>query len=46
MFDGRVRDNRAAKDGNDAALDGMYSALKDGDPFNRIIGAPIDAGSG
>jgi ectoine hydroxylase-related dioxygenase (phytanoyl-CoA dioxygenase family) len=43
VFDGRVRDNRGAKEGNDAALDGMYSALKDGDPFSKILGDPISA---
>jgi hypothetical protein len=32
-FDGRVRDDRGAKEGNDAALAPIYAGLKHGDPF-------------
>ena len=41
VFDGRVRDNRGAKEGNDAALDGMYSSLSDGVAYSTVLGAPI-----
>lgn len=33
VFDGRVRDARGEKAGNDEALAGVYAGLSDGDPF-------------
>lgn len=37
VFDGRPRDRVGAKEGNDAALAPMYSLLKPGDPFHRVL---------
>lgn len=36
VYDGRVRDHRGAEAGNDAALSGVYSQLKDGQPFHTL----------
>jgi hypothetical protein len=33
VFDGRVRDNRDAQEGNDAAMAGVYAGRKHDDPF-------------
>jgi ectoine hydroxylase-related dioxygenase (phytanoyl-CoA dioxygenase family) len=35
VFDGRVRDERGAEEGNDKALAGVYAGLKHGDPFPK-----------
>jgi ectoine hydroxylase-related dioxygenase (phytanoyl-CoA dioxygenase family) len=35
VFDGRVRDNKGALEGNDEALMDVYRGLKHGDPFPR-----------
>ena len=36
VYDGRVRDNRGAKAGNDAALAEIYDKLEDGQPFHTL----------
>ena len=41
VYDGRVRDRKGRKEGNDRALDAAYGALADGDPFSKILGPPI-----
>ncbi len=33
VYDGRVRDERGAREGNDEAMAGVYAGLADGDPF-------------
>jgi hypothetical protein len=33
VFDGRVRDNQGAQEGNDAAMAGVYAGRQHGDPF-------------
>ena len=40
-FDGRPRDEVGAQEGNDAALATVYGALQHGDPFSKVLGAPI-----
>lgn len=35
VFDGRVRDERGAKAGNDEAMTEVYAGMKDGDPFPK-----------
>jgi hypothetical protein len=41
VYDGRPRDEKGAQGGNDAALSGMYSGLKHGDPFRTGVLAKI-----
>jgi hypothetical protein len=41
QFDGRPRDEVGAQEGNDAALTGVYSGLKHGEPFHRMLGAKM-----
>jgi ectoine hydroxylase-related dioxygenase (phytanoyl-CoA dioxygenase family) len=41
QFDGRPRDEVGAQEGNDAALASVYSGLKHGDPFHRMLGAKL-----
>jgi hypothetical protein len=36
VFDDRVRDTRGAREGNDAALAGIYDRLQDGQPFHQL----------
>jgi len=36
VYDGRVRDRRGAKAGNDEALSGIYDRLEDGQPFHTL----------
>lgn len=36
VYDGRVRDRRGARAGNDAALSGIYEQLTDGQPFHTL----------
>lgn len=36
VYDGRVRDRRGTKAGNDAALSGIYDQLTDGQPFHTL----------
>lgn len=41
VFDGRVRDNKGALEGNDEALKDLYAGLKDGDPLPRTMYARL-----
>jgi len=36
VYDGRVRDRRGARAGNDEALSGIYDRLEDGQPFHTL----------
>ncbi|HEY5645493.1 MAG TPA: phytanoyl-CoA dioxygenase family protein [Pseudomonadales bacterium] len=36
VYDARVRDFRGAQEGNDSALESMYSRLEDGQPFHTL----------
>lgn len=36
VYDGRLRDERGAREGNDKALVGVYAGLADGDPFPYV----------
>ncbi len=36
VYDGRVRNERGAREGNDQALVGVYAGLADGDPFPYV----------
>ncbi len=41
VFDGRMRDYRDAQEGNDVALAGFYSGMKDGEPFRVALLPPV-----
>ena len=37
VFDGQRRDEAGDQEGNDAAMAGLYGALRDGDPFHTVL---------
>ena len=41
VYDGRPRDEKGAREGNDVALSGMYAGLRHGDPFRTGVLAKV-----